>query len=182
MYAAKLLVLLNVPGETFLSKDDIQTSCKQAKDTGLCRQFFPHNAPRRPNAVFWKLKASHFVLLPHRRSPPLPTQRRSSRPSQPVPLTLQWKRRHAARCCPTAVPAFSPQSQDSFRRLLQTAQPQRSGSTGRFTGPGQSAALYRKHSARRTLSHPLQNSAQPYAEKVSGTWALQQYTLRTNQL
>lgn len=72
-YAAKLLVLLNVLGETLLRKACIQASCKQAKGTSLCGLFSPQNAPRRPAAKFLKTQASFFVHLPHRRSPSLPS-------------------------------------------------------------------------------------------------------------
>lgn len=40
-HAAKLLALLAVPGETFLSKDDIQIGCQQARHSSL-PSVFPH--------------------------------------------------------------------------------------------------------------------------------------------
>lgn len=73
MYAANLLVLLTVLRETFLLRDNIQTRCKQAKHACVCRQFFPHNAPRRPTVTFQNLKASYFagdpLLFPHSTAP-----------------------------------------------------------------------------------------------------------------
>ena len=156
-YAAKLLVLLHVLAETFLSKDDIQTSCKQAKDTDLCHRFFPHNAPRRPTVTFRKLKkAFYFVLLPHRRSPPLPTQHCSSHLSQPVPLRLPWKPRHTA-CCSCSLAghgeSWTPQflgSVPQVRIPFTSSSKEHNHNAwatqrqGRFTGTGQGAALVQK--------------------------------------
>lgn len=163
MYAAKLLVFLNVLGETFLSKHDIQTSCKQTKDTGLCHQFFPHNAPRRPTITFWKLKASYFVVLSHRRSPALPTQHCSSHLSPPAPLTPHWKHTHAACCsrCPTghreswtpqflgSVPQvrvpFTSFSKQHNHNVQATQRQGRCTSTSPGAAPAQKAQCTRQH-------------------------------------
>lgn len=201
MYAAKLLVLLNVLGETFLSKDDIQTSCKQAKDTGLCRHFFPHNAPRRPTVMFRKQKASYLILLPHRRSPPLPTQHCSSHLSQPVPLMLHWKHRYNAcccSCCPTGYgESWTPQvlgSVPQVRIPFTSSSKQHNHNAwatqgqGRFTGTGQVLPLYRKHGALSSIQNFVSHSSELgrvlWWRQVTrqSTWTLQQYTLQTNQL
>jgi len=171
--------------KSYYQKRTSKLAASRQKSQICAVKFFRHIASRRPTALFQKLQASYFVLLPHRRCPPLPIQYCSSRFSQPVPLTLHWKPGHAAccSCCPGGhrepwASPFSgsvPQVWIPFTSSSKQHNHNAWATQGRFRGTGQGAGLAQR--ARCTqehpkLSHSLQNSAETYDEDKSSAKAL----------